>query len=138
MQNSGTTQKVVSNGKAAESRRALGPHRRPASRWLFLSGWLLMMPPLPVGTELPPLSEWSPIAVYESAEECESKGEEVRNAARRMITGDPNAAATTLAAAMGQIQATCVEDDSVEPPAKPESPAKPKSPANAEPAGSEE
>lgn len=94
-----------------------------------------MMPPIPVGTELPPLSEWSPIAVYETAEQCESKGEEVRNAARRMITSDPNAGATTLAAAMGQIQATCVEDDSVEAPAKPavKPPAQPGAPASPPP-----
>lgn len=128
MSSSRTAGRIESNGRPA-SQGTSRARFAPALRWSLLGGWLLMMPPLPIGTELPPLSEWSPVSTHESAEECESKAVEVRNAARGMLTGDPNASATRLAAAMGQLQVTCVEDESAEPPAKPEPPTATKPPS---------
>ena len=90
-----------------------------AFRWLLLGAWLLMMPPVPLGTELPPLSKWRKVSTHKTDDACERSRDELRKAARSTVTSDPNAHAVVVAAALGGLQAKCVEDKSAGPPATP-------------------
>jgi hypothetical protein len=97
-----------------------------------LLAWLLMTPPVPLGTELPPMSKWSRLSSHEKAEECERDREAVRAFARRTVAADPNASALKVAGALGRLQSRCVE---VRTTAKPAPPAAAEAPAkNAQPA----
>jgi hypothetical protein len=80
-----------------------------AGHWLLIGGWLLMTPPTPLKTSLPPLSEWSKVSTHKTSQECERTREEMRTAARRMIKTDANAHALELAAALGRLQSRCIE-----------------------------
>ncbi len=86
-------------------------------RSLLVGGWVLLMPPVPLGTSLPPLSEWNALSKHKTAEDCERARGQLREAARRTVTADPNASALKVAAALGQLQAQCVEvkDETAEP-----------------------
>ena len=86
----------------------MNPYFRQA-HWLLIGGWLLLTPPTPLRTSLPPLSEWSKVSAHASAGECEQAREKMRSAARRTAAGDPNAHALKVAAALGQLQSRCVE-----------------------------
>jgi hypothetical protein len=81
----------------------------PFSRSLLIAGWVLLMPPLPLGTTLPPLSEWRPVSGYKTGEDCDRALEALKAEARTTVTQDPNASALKVAAALGQLQAQCVE-----------------------------
>lgn len=101
---------------------------------LLLGGWVLLMPPVPLGTSLPPLSEWSAISAHKTSEECSGKRELVRDEARRTVTNDPNASAMQVATALGQLEAQCVEVKTPAPPTAPApAPATPATPAPAPP-----
>lgn len=78
-------------------------------RPLLVGGWILLMPPVPLGTALPPVSEWNALSQHETAEECERTRERMREAARLTVSADPNASALKVAAALGQLQAQCLE-----------------------------
>ena len=80
-----------------------------ATHWLLIGGWVLMSPPTPLRTALPPLSEWSKVSTHTSSEECERNRERMREAARRTVATDANAHALQVAAALGQLQSRCVE-----------------------------
>ena len=84
---------------------------------LLLAAWLLMMPPVPMGTELPPISKWRQVSSHENEKDCETARKGLRDAARETVTNDPNAHALTAAAALGGLQAKCVE---VQSPPKPQ------------------
>ena len=92
------------------------------SLWIA-GGWVLMVPPLPLGATLPPMSAWSRLAVFEKSDQCEKGREAVRGRAQRIVAGDPNANANDLAGALNAMSATCIEDKTV--PAK-AAPAPPK------------
>jgi len=97
-----------------------------ARHFWVLAGWLLMMPPVPLGTSLPPLSAWSQVSKHESSDACEHRREAMRTSARKMIGSDPNASALRLAGAFGALQASCVEGPAAaqpvaEPAVKPDS-----------------
>jgi hypothetical protein len=83
-------------------------------------GWMLMMPPVPLGTELPPMSEWSPLSAFKTSEQCTRAADGMHERARVTIAGDPNASALEVAAAMGRLQARCVESKTPEPVRAPE------------------
>jgi hypothetical protein len=95
------------------------------THWLLIGGWLLLTPPTPLGTALPPLSEWSKVSTHTSPDECERNRERMREAARRTVTSDPNAPALKVAAALGQLQSRCVEGKDKRPPAANEQAATP-------------
>jgi hypothetical protein len=95
----------------AEHPEASTTRCRRALRWLVLGGFALMVPPTPLGTSLPPLSEWSKAASYDSADECERNRQTMLEAARRMVAADPNASALAVAGALGRLQARCVQND---------------------------
>lgn len=78
-------------------------------RPLLVGGWILIMPPVPLGTSLPPQSEWNALSEHETAEKCEEKRAAMREAARLTVWKDPNASALKVASALGQLQAQCVE-----------------------------
>jgi hypothetical protein len=80
-----------------------------ATHWLLIGGWVLMTPPTPLRTALPPLSEWSKVSTHTSSEECERNRERMREAARRTVATDASAHAMQVAAALGQLQSRCVE-----------------------------
>ena len=107
---------------------------RSGLRWLLVGGWVLIMPPVPMGTALPPLSEWSKLASYETTKDCETAREAMQQAARKMVTADPNATALQVAAALGRLQARCVQVESPKPPAAPVAPPPAAAPPAAEPA----
>lgn len=102
---------------APQSRPQPLPRSLGARRWLLLGAWLLMTPPVPLGTALPPLSEWSKLGSYETSKDCETIRENLRTAARRIVTNEPNATALQVAAALGRLQSRCVEVQSPQPPA---------------------
>lgn len=104
---------------------------------LLLGGWVLLMPPVPLGTSLPPLSEWTAISVHKTSEECDRKRETVRDEARLTVTKDPNADAMKVATALGKLEARCVEGKTAAPPAAATAtPVAPATPAPAAPAKS--
>lgn len=113
-------------GSAAGGGDCIGdrPHEVPMAlharvfRSLLVGGWVLIMPPVPLGTSLPPQSEWNVLSKHKTAEECEQKREAMREAARRTVSADPNASALKVAAALGQLQAQCVEVKDPEPAAE--------------------
>lgn len=76
---------------------------------LLIGGWVLLMPPVPLGTELPPISQWRVVSEHKTAVECELKRDALRQSARQVVTNDPNAKALEVAAALGGVQARCVE-----------------------------
>jgi hypothetical protein len=80
-----------------------------AGRWLLIGGWLLLTPPTPLRTSLPPLSEWSKVSTHKTSQECERTREAMRSAARRTISTDANAHALEVAAALGRLQSRCIE-----------------------------
>lgn len=80
-----------------------------AGRWLLVGGWLLMTPPTPLRTSLPPLAEWSKVSTHKTSQECERTREAMRSAARRTISTDANAHALEVAAALGRLQSRCIE-----------------------------
>jgi hypothetical protein len=80
-----------------------------AMSWLLIGGWLLMTPPTPLRTSLPPLSEWSKVSTHKTADECERKREAMHSAARRTVSSDANAHALEVAAALGRLQSRCIE-----------------------------
>lgn len=84
-------------------------------RSLLAAGWVLLMPPVPLGISLPPLSEWSSVSSHKTSEECELRLEAMRDEARRTVTNDPNASAMQVAAALGQLQARCIEEETAAP-----------------------
>ena len=88
-------------------------------RPLLLGAWLLMTPPVPLGTELPPLSKWTQASSHESSADCEKSREQMRSTARFIVTSVPNASAMGVAAALGRLQARCVENVSAPGAAKP-------------------
>jgi hypothetical protein len=104
----------------------MNPYIRQA-HWLLVGSWLLMTPPTPLGTSLPPVSQWSQVSTHASAAECESNREKMRSAARRTVAGDPNAHALQVAAALGQLQSRCIES-------RPAAPAAPEQAATPPPA----
>ncbi len=79
------------------------------ARPLLLGAWLLMTPPVRLGTELPPLSKWAQASSHETSAECEKSREQMRSSARFIVTSVPNASALAVAAALGRLQARCVE-----------------------------
>lgn len=79
-------------------------------RSLLAGGWVLLMPPVPLGTSLPPLSEWSAVSRHKTSQECELRLEAMREEARRTVTNDPNASALQVATGLGQLQASCADD----------------------------
>lgn len=95
---------------------------RHALHWVLVGGWVLIMPPVPLGTSLPPLSQWSKVSAHKTAGECESARDAFRDKAKHTVTADPNAHATVVAAALGQLQSKCVETKTAaaEPPETPE------------------
>lgn len=82
----------------------------PMLQPLVLGAWVLLTPPTPLGTELPPLSDWSKVRTFESSADCEEARDAMRDEARAMLTRDPNASALQLADALGRVEARCVED----------------------------
>lgn len=78
-------------------------------RSLLAVGWVLIMPPVPMGTELPPQSEWSVLSVHKTAAECERALELLGEQARFTITKDPNANSLKVSTALGALQAGCAE-----------------------------
>jgi hypothetical protein len=92
----------------------------PVFRCLAFAGWVLVMPPVPLRTSLPPLSDWSALSAHRTGEECENKRQSMRESARRTVSGDPNAQAVKIAAALGQLQARCIEREGVPPEARQE------------------
>jgi hypothetical protein len=88
---------------------------------VILGAWFLLTPPVPLGTSLPPVSQWRPVSVHKTSAECEQRREQMRTAARRTVSADPNATALKVASALGPLQARCVEHKT--PPAAPASPA---------------
>jgi hypothetical protein len=81
----------------------------PVFSSLAFGAWILLTPPTPLGTALPPLSEWVPASTHETSAACEQARETMREAARTTATRDPNASALKVAAALGQLEARCVE-----------------------------
>lgn len=84
-------------------------------RSLLVGVWVLMAPPTPLGTSLPPMSEWLAQAKFKTSEECERSREARRRQAKFTITQDPNAPSLKVSAALGQLQARCVEIKEDEP-----------------------
>lgn len=80
-----------------------------AGHWLLIGGWVLLTPPTPLKTSLPPLSEWSKVSTHKTSQECERTREAMRTAARRTISADANAHALEVAAALGRLQSRCIE-----------------------------
>ncbi|MFN2425611.1 MAG: hypothetical protein ABR587_04090 [Candidatus Binatia bacterium] len=93
-------------------------------RCLLLGGWVLIMPPVPLGTALPPLSTWTPVSTHETAGDCDRSREAMRKSARLVVTRGAGASALQVAGAMGQLQARCIASAPTQPPAEP-APAKP-------------
>lgn len=73
------------------------------------------MPPEPLGTSLPPVSEWLVASTFETTEECDRAREAVLEQADHTIARDPNASALKVAAAILHRQARCMEYKSPEP-----------------------
>jgi hypothetical protein len=92
--------------------------RRQAIEWLLVAGWFLVMPPVPLGTSLPPVSAWSRLGEFDTSAHCESAKETMRTRASRMITNDPTADASSVAVAMGVLQTRCLEIKPAQPPAE--------------------
>ncbi|HXC50857.1 MAG TPA: hypothetical protein VN634_08240 [Candidatus Limnocylindrales bacterium] len=80
------------------------------ARPLLLGAWLLMTPPVPLGTELPPISRWTQASSHETSADCEKSREQMRSSARFIVTSVPNASALAIAAALGRLQARCIEN----------------------------
>ncbi len=102
-----------------------------AFRLSMLATWVLVTPPTPLGTSLPPLSEWSRVSDHETAAECEGDREKLRKAAKATAARDASASALDVAAALGRLQSRCIEIKSPEPVAAPAAtaPAAPAAPA---------
>ena len=98
-----------------------------ALHWVLVGGWVLIMPPVPLKTSLPPLSQWTKLGTYKSSGACEDAREKLKDKASHTVAADPNAHATGVAAALGQLQSKCVETNTPEATeeAEPEKPAEP-------------
>jgi hypothetical protein len=90
-----------------------------ALHWVLVGGWVLIMPPVPLGTSLPPITQWTKLGTYKTSDACETAREVLRDKARHTVGADPHAHATVIAAALGQLQSKCVETKDPEPAAPP-------------------
>lgn len=98
-----------------------------ALHWVLVGGWVLMMPPVPLKTSLPPMSQWTKLGTYKTSVACEDARGKLKDKASHTVAADPNAQAVVVASALGQLQSKCVETNTPEAgeQAEPEKPAEP-------------